>query len=220
MARRARNRLASDSSFPAICSWLCISPRTCCGASDRSFYRSLGFICQSHHRRARLSARRSCHFCFLGLASIRFYVRGGHACIQLLFPAPDSHFYRRRSAELDRALRLPGHRGAPPATCRSAPGAGRSTPRAPQELERSMLSASCCFESDNPAELLEPDSPLHRGHLRSPPAALSLAGATFIAPALTSTDWIARPTLTSRCAGNRAFDTVHQPLLVPHAAWA
>src|ERR1035437_2252600 len=117
---------------------------------------------ESDYDRARLPARYPGYLRFLGLAASCFHVGDRHSCFQLFFPASNRHLYHRRTAELDRPLRLSGHRGhgqrtvgarqARNALCRRAP-AGTGTPL--------RLQPVAAFERQ-PGRVVELDSPLHR----------------------------------------------------------
>src|SRR5258708_6574789 len=123
---------------------------------------------ESDHDCARIAAGRPRDLRFLELAPSGLHVGDRYSRIQLLFFASDRHLKHLRPAELDRALRLPGHRShcqrtvgtrpARDALCRRAQ-AGTGTPLRIQPV--------AAFERQ-PSRVIEPDSPLHRRIIRHP----------------------------------------------------
>src|SRR5258707_12223352 len=123
---------------------------------------------ESNHDCARFPAGRSRDLRLVGPAASSFHVGDGHSGIQLLFSTSNRYLSHLRPSELDRALRLPGHRGncqrtvgartARHALCHRAP-AGTGAPLRIQPV--------VAFERQ-PGRVVEPDSPLYRRVIRHP----------------------------------------------------
>src|SRR5277367_6414718 len=95
---------------------------------------------QSHHRSAHFSARHSSRFHRMGHRRFRIHVRGGHARLQLLFPATRRPLHRRRPPELGRALRFSRRLrlGQPPLHPRP-PESRRRLPASPRNRKTLLL---------------------------------------------------------------------------------
>src|SRR5271170_2146961 len=122
---------------------------------------------QSHYRRALFSARHSSRFHRMGHRRFRVHVRGGHARLQLLFPATRRPLHRGRPPELGRALRFSRRLrpGQPPLHPRP-PESRRRLAASPRNRKALLLQPGLALiRQRNP--IAQPHSVADRGHLRS-----------------------------------------------------